>query len=92
MHALLHERSPKLDRDSLIACAKELSLDIARFTRDIDGMRHKKEIDRDVKLAEDLDLYATPAFFVNGVKIIGDRPYESFKEVIDRELAGAGKR
>ncbi|MBI5905428.1 MAG: thioredoxin domain-containing protein [Deltaproteobacteria bacterium] len=93
MHLLLLERSPALARGNLIAYARELSLDVARFTKDIDGMTHTKEIDRDGKLAERLDLYTTPAFFVNGIKILGDRPFESFREVIDRELAilGAGK-
>jgi len=90
MHVLLLERSPKLDRASLIAYAKELGLDVPRFTKDLDGMAHKKEIERDVKLAEGLDLYNTPAVFVNGIKIAGDRPFEAYKAVIDRELKGPG--
>jgi len=90
MHALLLERSPKLDRASLIAYAKELRLDIPRFTKDLDGMAHRKEIDRDVKLAEGLDLYTTPTLFVNGIKIVGDRPFEAYKAVIDGELKGTG--
>lgn len=92
MHALLHERSPKLDRASLVGYAKEIGLDVARFTKDLDGLRHGKEIDADIKLAEDLDLYNTPAFFINGIRLLGNRPYESFKEIIDRELAGAAPR
>jgi protein-disulfide isomerase len=93
MHHLLLERSPKLDQESLVAYAKELSLDVARFKRDIDGMTHAKEIDRDGKLAETLDLYSTPAFFINGIKVLGDRPFEAFREIIDLELktVGAGK-
>jgi protein-disulfide isomerase len=53
-------------------------------------MRHREEIDRDVKLAEALDLYNTPTIFINGVKLLGDRPYEAYKAVIDRELKTAG--
>ena len=90
MHLLLIERSPKLDRASLIACATELRLDVPRFTKDLDGMAHRKEIERDVKLAEGLDLYNTPTIFVNGIKIVGDRPFEAYKAVIDQELKGAG--
>ena len=90
MHALLIERSPKLDRASLIAYAKELRLDVPRFTRDLDAMAHKKEIERDMKLAEGIDLYTTPTIFVNGIKIVGDRPYEVYKADIDRELAASG--
>jgi protein-disulfide isomerase len=90
MHLLLLDRSPKLDRASLIAYAKELKLDIPRFTKDLDTERHKQEIDRDVKLAEALDLYNTPTIFINGVKLLGDRPLEAYKAVIDRELNAAG--
>jgi protein-disulfide isomerase len=90
MHLLLLDRSPKLDRDSLIGFAKELKLDVPRFTKDLDTMRHKVEIDRDAKLAEALDLYNTPTIFINGVKLLGDRPFEAYKSVIDQELKAAG--
>jgi protein-disulfide isomerase len=90
MHLLLLDRSPKLDRESLIGCAKDLKLDIARFTKDLDTMRHKMEIDRDVKLGEALDLYNTPTIFINGVKLLGDRPLELYRAVIDRELKADG--
>ena len=91
MHLLLLDRSPKLDRESLIAYAKQLKLDVPRFTKDLDTMRHTVEIDRDAKLGEALDLYNTPTIFVNGVKLLGDRPFEEYKAVIDRELKGAGQ-
>jgi len=90
MHLLLLDRSPKLDRASLIRCAQDLKLDIPRFTKDLDTMRHKKEIDRDVKLGEALDLYNTPTIFINGIKLLGDRPIEAYKAVIDGELKAAG--
>ena len=90
MHSLLLDRSPKLDRASLIGCAKELKLDVPRFTRDLDTMRHKMEIDRDVRLAEALDLYNTPTIFINGTKLIGNRPLEAYKAIIERELHAAG--
>ena len=90
MHLLLLDRSPKLDRESLVAYAKELKLDVPRFTKDLDTMRHQTEIDRDLKLAETLDLYNTPTIFINGVKLLGDRPFEAYKTVIDGELRAAG--
>jgi protein-disulfide isomerase len=90
MHLLLLDRSPKLDRESLISCAKELKLDVQRFTKDLDAMRHAPEIDRDVKLGEALDLYNTPTIFINGVKLPGNRPFEAYKAVIDGELKAGG--
>ena len=65
MHVLLLDRSPALDRASLIRYARELSLDVPRFTKDLDALTHKREIDRDLKLAETLDLIT---FFTAGEK------------------------
>ena len=89
MHDLLIKRSPKLDRASLLAYAKELGLDVPKFTASLDGQKHKAEIDRDLKLAESLDLYNTPTFYINGRQVIGERPFEYFKKIIDEELRAA---
>ncbi|RMG03493.1 MAG: cytochrome-c peroxidase [Nitrospirae bacterium] len=92
MHWLLHEHSPRLDRESLIKYAEQLKLDLKRFKRDLDKMAHLNEIKRDLALAKKLDLYNTPAFFINGIKLLGNRPFESFKQVIDAELEKKGQR
>lgn len=86
MHELLIKRSPKLDRDSLISYAKELNLDINRFIEAIDNQKGADIIERDLKLAKELDLYVTPAFYINGIKVLGVRDREYFKEIILKEL------
>jgi protein-disulfide isomerase len=86
MHWLLHDRFPKLDKQSLLSYAEELGLDMKKFKNDLDTMKHLKRINKDIQLAKDLDLYSTPAFFINGIKAVGNRPYESFKTIIDSEL------
>jgi protein-disulfide isomerase len=86
MHDLLLVRSPKLDRASLIKYAQELGLDVKTFTGSLDSKKHAQEIERDKKLAIDLDLYNTPTFFINGRKVVGERPFEYFKKIIDEEL------
>ena len=89
MHDLLIKRSPKLDRTSLLNYAKELGLDVARFTVSIDQQKFKNEIDRDLDLAVKLDLYTTPTFYINGRKVVGERPYAYLKKIIDEELRTA---
>ncbi|HXY53520.1 MAG TPA: thioredoxin domain-containing protein [Nitrospirota bacterium] len=89
MHDLLLKRSPKLDRMSLIGYAKELGLDVKEFTDSIDSERHAQDIERDVQLATGMDIYNTPTFFINGLKVIGDRPFADFKKIIDQELKNA---
>ncbi len=88
MHDLLLTRSPKLDRPSLISYARELGLDVRKFTESLDGKKHAAEIERDKKLAVDMDLYNTPTFFINGKRVIGERPFEYLKKIIDEELKG----
>jgi protein-disulfide isomerase len=89
MHDHLIKQSPKLDRASLIKYAQELGLDTKKFTESIDGKKHSSEIDRDKKLAIDMDLYNTPSFFINGRKVIGERPFDYFKKIIDEELSAS---
>jgi protein-disulfide isomerase len=86
MHDLLLKKSPKLDRDSLISYAHTLGLDVKKFTDSVDTKKHAQEIDRDEKLAVDMNLYSTPTFFINGRKVIGALPFEYFRKIIDEEL------
>ncbi len=86
MHHMLLKKSPQLDRNSLIKYAKELGLDSNKFIDSIDKMKHSKIIERDKKLAVDMDLYNTPTLFINGRKVIGNRPYEYLKKIIEEEL------
>ena len=92
MHELLIKRSPKLDRESLIAYAKELNLDIEKFIKAIDNQEGASIIERDLKLAKEMELYVTPAFYINGLKILGVRDYDYFKEIILQELKSATKK
>jgi protein-disulfide isomerase len=86
MHDLLLKRSPKLDRVSLIRYAKELGLDTGRFTESIDKGKQRAEIEKDKAFAVSLDLYNTPTFFINGRKVVGERPFSYMKQIIDEEL------
>lgn len=91
MHDLMLERK-KLDRESLIGYAGELGLDLARFTRELDGEKYLPRVNQDVELARRLDIYQTPTFFINGRKLVGERPFEAFQAIIDEELAKAEAR
>jgi protein-disulfide isomerase len=91
MHDILITRSPKLHRKSLISYAEELGLDVKKFTKSIDSSMHIKEIDRDIQLAQSIDLYNTPTFYINGRQVVGERPFEYFKKIIDEELSQAAR-
>jgi protein-disulfide isomerase len=86
MHDLLIRHSPKLDRASLIRYAGQLGLDTATFTEAIDKGKHRAEIEKDKAFAVSLDLFNTPTFFINGRKVVGERPFSYMKQIIDEEL------
>ncbi len=87
MHWMLHENYPNLDRQSLIGYARRLKLNMKKFIKDIDELRHMDIIRRDLELAKKLDLYSTPSIFINGIKIVGRAPYEYYKGIIENELS-----
>jgi protein-disulfide isomerase len=91
MHRMLLKKSPKLDRASLISYAKELGLDAEKFRISLDAKKNDSNIDRDLKLALDLDLYNTPTFFINGRRVIGDVPYEYLRKIVSEELNATKK-
>lgn len=89
MHDLMLQRK-QLERDQLIGYARELGLDVPRFTRELDGEKYLPRVNKDVELAKGLDIYQTPTFIINGRKLVGERPFEDFQKLIDEELARAG--
>lgn len=92
MHYKMLTESPKLDKQSLVRYATEIGIDAKRVSTDIDKMTDSVTIERDKKLAADMDLFNTPALFVNGRRILGNVPYEYLKKAIVEELDALGKK
>lgn len=89
MHELLLEKSPKLDLDSLKGYAGHLGLDMKRFNADLKSMKHDSQIQQEHDLAIRLDLYNTPTFFINGIKVVGNRSFEYLQRIVEAELHNA---
>ncbi len=87
MHDLMIERKA-LDRQSLLGYARDLDLDVSRFTADLDSGKHLHRVEKDVQLARELDIYQTPTFVINGRLLVGFRTLDNLRKVIDEELAG----
>jgi protein-disulfide isomerase len=88
MYDKLFANQQALDRASLEKYAAEVGLDVARFKADLDAGRFKDEISRDTLYANGLESGGvnTPTFFINGHRMVGALPFESFSQLIDREL------
>jgi predicted DsbA family dithiol-disulfide isomerase len=89
MNRKLFENQQQLSREKYLSFAKELGLDIDRFTKDIDDHTYAAAIQKDVKEVEAIGASGTPASFVNGRYLSGAKPYANFKDIIDEELAWA---
>lgn len=90
MHDLLFERKT-LAREALLGMAKELGLDMARFTKDLDSHRFRPTLLADQREGSELGVDGTPTFFVNGKQVVGAVPIDHFRKVIDAELKGRSK-
>ena len=91
MHDVMLENSPTLDKASLVRYAGQLGLDAKRFAADLESGKHRAAVEKDVALALSLDLYNTPTLFINGRKVVGNRPYDYVNRVVQEELSGAGR-
>ena len=87
MHDRIFANQRAMERESLLAHASALGLDVTRFTADLDSPRAQAVLDRDQAEAAKVGVDGTPTFFVNGTPLIGAQPIEAFAAAIDKALA-----
>ncbi len=86
-HDRLFANQSRLAAADLKQHAADLGLDSAKFNSCLDTRRFQKDVDDDMAAAAALGVSGTPHFFINGRPISGAQPFESFREIIDDELA-----
>jgi protein-disulfide isomerase len=86
-HDLLFEHQEKLDDASLVDYARKLGLDAPRFEQCLKSHKYQAAVQQDIDAGEQLGISGTPAFFINGIPLMGARPLTSFVSIIDQELA-----
>lgn len=90
-----------LSEESLKTYAKELGLDTKRFGQCLKTQEKRDRVSQDVAYGESLGVRGTPAFFIgrkadeegliiNGRFLGGAFPFETFKEIIDKEIKEKG--
>ncbi|MGH1347157.1 MAG: DsbA family protein [Nannocystales bacterium] len=89
MHDLLFDNQKQLEEKDLLRYAKKLRLNRKQFKRDLRDQGLKQKIKDQQAQSQKLGARGTPAFFVNGRFLSGARPFDSFAELIDEELAHA---
>jgi protein-disulfide isomerase len=86
MHDKLFENNTALDRPNLEKYAQDLGLNMAKFKADLDGQKYKNQIQSETDEGKAVGVNGTPAVFINGRKINGAYPWETFKKIADDEL------
>ncbi|MBI2548217.1 thioredoxin domain-containing protein [Candidatus Woesearchaeota archaeon] len=85
-HNLLFENQNALDTTSLKAYAKQLGLNTGEFNQCLDEGKMTAEVQNDFEQGSRYGVTGTPAFFINGVEIVGAQPYAAFEQIIEQEL------
>src|SRR6478736_7322520 len=91
MHDKLFKNQQALDRPSLEKYGKEIGLSDSDLKDALDNNKYTQQIKAEQEEAAKFGARGTPAFFINGRPLSGAQPFESFKKVIDEEMANAQK-
>ncbi len=96
MHDLMYDKQQAMDPaggtvdytvDDIKAWAAEVGLNTASFNECLDSGKHAEKVKQDLAEGSAAGVSGTPGFFINGTPVVGAQPYESFKALIDQELA-----
>jgi len=90
-HDALYADQTKLAVPDMEATAGKLGLDAAKFKSCLDSGKFASEVAKDVQDGNKAGVSSTPSFFINGVSVVGAQSPDAFSEIIDQELAKAGK-
>ena len=86
MHDKLFGNFRKLSRENFLTWAKELGLDMPKFTADLASPKLKAEVENDLKAGEEAGVTGTPSFYINGKHYNGPFSLASVKPILDAEL------
>jgi len=87
LHDLMLAHQDQLSRDGLIGLAERAGLDVAAFRTALDQHAYRVAVNADKATAAALEIQATPAFVINGKRVIGNRPVAQMRAVIDQAIA-----
>lgn len=66
--------------------AQELGLNMAKYNKAMESAELKKQVQDEMAMGKSVGVRGTPAFFINGTRLVGAQPLPKFKQVIDAEL------
>ncbi|MDP7116630.1 MAG: thioredoxin domain-containing protein [Candidatus Woesearchaeota archaeon] len=85
-HNALFAIQEGLNNASYEILASKLGLDSEAFSICMENQTYTSEINEDSLQGVDAGVIGTPTFFVNKRKIVGPKPFKTFKKIINQEL------
>jgi protein-disulfide isomerase len=85
-HDIIFKNQRDLSIGNLKKWAKELALDTKKFNSCLDSGKYKSKVNTNIQEGSNAGVSGTPAFFVNGKKLVGAQPFDAFKQIIEDEL------
>jgi protein-disulfide isomerase len=83
-HDLLYNNQTELTIENFLLFAQDLKLNFDQFSQCLADQKYLNEIQNDLMDGVKLEITGTPTFFVNGYKISGVIPYETWVEILER--------
>jgi len=72
--------------NEILELAKQIGVEEEKFKICFESKKYSTAIQKDLADGFDLEIQGTPTFFINGYKIEGDIPYDTFIKIIDQLL------
>lgn len=85
---LLFAGQSKLDDERLLQMAQQLGIPWQGGSGIASAVENQK-VDENLELAFNVEAKGTPHFFINGVRLAGAQPFETFKAIVEAELTKA---
>lgn len=87
MHDAMFANQRALEVPMLKQTARTIGLDGSAFDQCLDSGKHTAAVESGSALGNRMGVNSTPTLYINGRPLIGAMPFESFKQIIDEELA-----
>ncbi|OGD24364.1 hypothetical protein A2Z10_00190 [Candidatus Azambacteria bacterium RBG_16_47_10] len=80
------ENSGIFSSANLMSAAEQVGLQKSMFEQCLSSERYKENVMRDLEEGKNAGVQGTPTVFVNGEKIEGSLPFETYKTIIEKNL------
>ena len=91
-HDRLFQAQPNFARADLLRYASDLGIPADTFAQCLDSGRFRRLVEADVEQGRQLGVLSTPTFFINGMRLEGAAPIETFRQLLDMLLPEGAKR